>query len=117
MNTPEPIIRDYVNKLVRCGHPAGIILFGSHARGTATSDSDIDLLVIDILPDKRRQRSVMYRRALRPRIVPIDLIVLTPNEIQSQYQQQVPFILDVMREGRWVYGDSRRAGLSSISPR
>lgn len=113
----EPIIRDYVDKLVECGHPIGVILFGSHARGTATEDSDVDLLVIDETPDERHRRSIMYRQALRPRVVPIDLIVFTPEEIKAQYYQRVPFVHDVLREGRWVYGDSGRAGLSGISTR
>ncbi|MBF0612269.1 MAG: nucleotidyltransferase domain-containing protein, partial [Magnetococcales bacterium] len=32
--------------IVEAVHPEKIILFGSHARGDETSDSDVDLLVI-----------------------------------------------------------------------
>lgn len=117
VRTLEPIIRDYVDKLVQCGHPVGVVLFGSHARGTATPDSDIDLLVIDTTPDERHRRSIMYRQALRPRTVPIDLIILPSEEIITQYHRGVPFVVDVPREGRWVYEDSGRAGLSDIGAR
>ncbi len=117
VRTLEPIIRDYADKLVPCGHPVGVVLFGSHARGTATPDSDIDLLVIDTTPDERHRRSIMYPQALRPRMVPVDLIVLTSEEIIAPYHRRVPFVVDVLREGRWVYGDSGRAGLSDIGAR
>jgi len=41
--------RDYINPLVEAikqSDPYRIILFGSHANGTATEDSDIDMVVI-----------------------------------------------------------------------
>ena len=36
----------------RLGNPVEVILFGSHVRGAATEDSDIDVLVV--LPDLRK---------------------------------------------------------------
>lgn len=43
----ERIVRDFV--------PVQIILFGSHARGEAHPQSDVDLLVVfSELPDKRK---------------------------------------------------------------
>ena len=96
------------------GHPLGIILFGSQARGTATEDSDVDLLVIDEIPDVHHRRAIMYRQALRPRLTPVDLLVLTPQEIREEYYRNVPFMIDVLEEGRWVYGNPRRTGLSDL---
>ena len=47
--TPE--IEDFTKKMVehlaKRLDPQQIILFGSHAKGTATLNSDIDLLVVD----------------------------------------------------------------------
>jgi len=37
---------DLLNRVVNYFHPRRVVLFGSHARGEARSDSDIDLLVI-----------------------------------------------------------------------
>lgn len=111
----EPLIQNYVQRLVQCGAPLGIILFGSQARDTATEDSDVDFLVIDETTDLHHHRAIMYRQALRPRMVPVDLLVLTPQEIRDEYYRHVPFVVDALKEGRWVYGDPRRARLSDLS--
>lgn len=42
----EKAIKEMVKRIVRQFQPEKIILFGSHARGTSRSDSDIDLLVV-----------------------------------------------------------------------
>jgi predicted nucleotidyltransferase len=39
-------IEEMVRRIVERFDPERIILFGSHARGTANPDSDIDLLVV-----------------------------------------------------------------------
>ena len=59
-----------------------VVLFGSHARGTATEDSDVDLLVI--LPFKGRSvnQSVQMRMRLRPGF-PVDLVVRTPETVSQ----------------------------------
>jgi predicted nucleotidyltransferase len=44
--TSTEMIPEITARIVRAFHPAKIILFGSHARGDARADSDIDLLVV-----------------------------------------------------------------------
>ena len=44
--TPEKL-REAVRRLVEAAHPRQIILFGSHARGDAREDSDVDLMLIE----------------------------------------------------------------------
>ncbi|MGQ9919054.1 MAG: nucleotidyltransferase domain-containing protein, partial [Bryobacteraceae bacterium] len=41
----EREIQRIVRRIVRQFHPERVILFGSHARGEAGPDSDVDLLV------------------------------------------------------------------------
>ncbi len=43
--TTNELIADMTARIARDFHPLRIILFGSHARGDATADSDVDLLV------------------------------------------------------------------------
>ncbi|HSN75706.1 MAG TPA: nucleotidyltransferase domain-containing protein [Anaerolineae bacterium] len=45
MTTTE-LIADMTARIARDFDPLRIILFGSHARGDSTPDSDIDLLVV-----------------------------------------------------------------------
>jgi predicted nucleotidyltransferase len=57
-----------------------IILFGSRARGAATPDSDLDLLVVTPTSLRPAKRSARLRQALRGLDTSFDLIVITPEE-------------------------------------
>ncbi|MHB9037492.1 MAG: nucleotidyltransferase domain-containing protein [Armatimonadota bacterium] len=63
-------------------HPDKIILFGSQARGTADSRSDVDLLVICAFSGSRRKLIVEMDRALRGLGIARDIMVLTPEEYE-----------------------------------
>ena len=51
------MIDEIVNRIVRGFRPEKIILFGSHARGTAGPDSDVDLLVVMNVEGSKRQKA------------------------------------------------------------
>lgn len=54
----EGLIAEAGRRLSRAaGESAQIILFGSHARGDARTDSDLDFLVIEAEVDNRRAES------------------------------------------------------------
>ena len=83
--------------------PEQIILFGSHVRGEASPDSDLDLLVIVKGVTHPRQESTRIRRALRGLLVPIDVIVATPEQV-AQYRDTIGLIYEpALREGRVLY--------------
>ena len=77
-----------------------IILYGSHARGEATKDSDIDLLVLiddSINPsDVRRSLSDLLFDILLEKGELISVIVL-PKIFFENYNY--PFIINVRKEG------------------
>ena len=50
-------IEEMVRRIVERFHPEKIILFGSHARGTAGPDSDVDLLVVMPVQGSRRRKA------------------------------------------------------------
>lgn len=79
MNIAE-VLDEVARRIVATSDPEQVILFGSYARGDAGPDSDVDVLVIanDVLP---RQESVRVQRALRGLLVPIDVVVATPQQI------------------------------------
>ena len=58
-----------------------IVLFGSHAYGETTEDSDIDLLVIVDSDESPFRLSSRLHRRLSPRLVSLDIIVRTPKQI------------------------------------
>ena len=79
-----------------------VILFGSHARGTVTEDSDVDLLIIGSFDGKSVDRSVEIRMKLRPRF-PVDLLVRTPEKIRQRIQMGDDFIREILEEGKILY--------------
>ncbi|MEN3001897.1 MAG: nucleotidyltransferase domain-containing protein, partial [Armatimonadota bacterium] len=73
----------------------------STARGEATAESDIDLLVIAPLHGNFYQRMAAARKALRPlrQGKAITPIVLTPEEFERLVREGNAFIAAVLREG------------------
>ena len=82
-------------------HPEQIILFGSHAWGSPTEDSDVDLLII--LPDSDEpphRRAVRAHRALRGLTTPCDILVRTRAEIQRVSPVRSSLLFRALTEGR-----------------
>jgi uncharacterized protein len=70
-------IRELGRRIGREFQPDRVVLFGSYAHGTQTTDSDVDLLVILPFAGKAVHKSVEIRLKLHPSF-PVDLIVRTP---------------------------------------
>lgn len=93
-----------IQTLAADGAARRILLFGSYARGDATEDSDLDLLVIeDEVPD-RAQEMVRLRRLLRPLRVPADVLVYSADEVTRWGQQPGSALYWALREGKVVHG-------------
>ncbi len=97
------LIAPMAERVARDFHPLRIILFGSHARGEAGRDSDVDLLIVlEECPD-RRQAALAIRRALAGYPVPKDIIVTTPDEIARRGDLIGPVLRPALREGKVIY--------------
>ena len=96
-------IRQMVNRIVRRFDPERIILFGSHARGDAGPDSDVDLLVVLSLAGSRHEKQVEIRLALRDILIPKDIVVTTPEDFL--WRKEVPGTIErpAAREGKLLY--------------
>jgi predicted nucleotidyltransferase len=94
---------DAVKRIVDQFHPAKIIPFGSHARGSARPDSDVDLLVVMDVKESKRRQAVEIDLALADRTFPLDVIVVTPAEFE-RYRDVVGHILyPAVRDGKVLY--------------
>ncbi len=69
-------------RIVERFDPDKIILFGSHAHGTARADSDVDLLVVMHYAGPKSQVQSAIRVALNDFRVAKDIIVVSPEEFE-----------------------------------
>ncbi len=99
----EALFAKIVQRICSNGDPQKIILFGSHARGDAAYDSDLDLLVIETSLLPRYKRATSYRRALRGVFPAKDIVVWTPEEISEWQNVPHAFINTALKEGRVLY--------------
>jgi predicted nucleotidyltransferase len=105
----SPVLRDIVRRIVEVANPQTIILFGSAARGANGPNSDVDLLVVKGGRFHRgRLIEAVYRR-LRGAGAPVDLVIVTPEEIQQYRNDPCLVIAPALREGRLIYGSETPA--------
>jgi len=90
-------------RIVRRFHPVRVILFGSHARGDARPDSDVDLLVVLPRVENKRESAIAIRSELSDIPVAKDIIVTTPSELK-RFGDMIGLIYrPALREGRVLY--------------
>lgn len=79
----------------------GAILFGSWSLGTQTPDSDIDVLIVArSIHSKRHRRGeeiASISRAVAS--LPLDVLLLTREEVISNFRNHNPLFLDIAEEG------------------
>ena len=90
-------------RLVEQFDPEQIILFGSHARGTAGPDSDVDLLVVMPVAGSKREKQIEMRIALHDTRVATDIIVVTPEEVNRYKNIPGTLIRPALLEGQVLY--------------
>lgn len=79
----EKTIQQAVARLVAAANPSKVILFGSYARGDATEDSDLDLMVIEREVANKFDEMVRLRQTLRPLRIPVDVLVYSQNYVDE----------------------------------
>lgn len=101
---PLPTLLQEITRRIRATTtPERIILFGSYARGEPDPDSDLDLLVIVPGIQHPRRESTRIRRALRGLLVPVDVIVATPEQVEQYRDSDVLIYGTALQEGRVLY--------------
>ena len=96
-------IRRVARQIGAAANAERVVLFGSHARGNAREDSDVDLMVAaeSELPRFKRARGLYSM--LRPYPFGMDLIVCPPQEVDRGKRVPASFVSTVLREGETVY--------------
>ncbi len=103
MGSVQERIEEMVRRIVSQFHPDKIILFGSHARGDAGPDSDVDLLVVMQPHGSKRERVVEVYGLLPGMGVPKDVMIVTPEEFDIYRDAPGTVIRTACREGKVLY--------------
>ena len=98
-------IQAMVDKLKREYAPQRIVLFGSYAYGNPTPDSDIDILIVKDTPERFIDRWTTVRRILSDstRMIPIETLVLTPEELSERLRVGDQFIAKIVEDGEVLH--------------
>lgn len=99
----EKTLQAIVKRIVEVAKPEKIIMFGSAARGEMGPHSDVDLLVV--------KRGEFHRGHLVEEIYmnligvgqAVDVVVVTPEEIEKYKDRMALVIYPAVREGKIVY--------------
>jgi len=103
----DELLTEMVRAIVREVDPERVYLFGSRARGEATENSDVDLLVVERDPfgPERSRRDEMTRlwSLLAPFRTPKDILVYSVDEVDRWRHARNHVIARTLREGTLLY--------------
>lgn len=104
-----PVIKDIVGEMVERivseFHPCRVYLFGSHAWGTPSADSDIDLMiVVDTLTESPAAMATRAYGKLRLRKVPMDILFRSVEAFDAWADHPSTLEYKIVHEGTLLYG-------------
>ncbi len=95
-------IKKIVLEIAKHFHPQQVILFGSHAYGIPTEDSDVDLLVIMDTAERNLPQALKISRAISHPF-PMDLLVLKPQEVQMRLAGGDLVLREILTKGEVLF--------------
>ena len=95
-------IKDLCDQIASEFRPQKIILFGSHAYGKPTWDSDVDLLVIMPFKGRHTLKAIEILNRLNPTTA-VDLLVRTPKQVEKRLAMGDFFMREIIEQGKVMY--------------
>jgi predicted nucleotidyltransferase len=99
----EKAIKEMVRRIVAQFQPKKIILFGSHARGTAGRDSDVDLLVVMPVRGSKLKTELQIQTVLDDIRLSKDVIVSDPADFEWRKDVVGTIEWPAVHEGKVLY--------------
>lgn len=103
----QETIDQLVRVIVHEVNPQEVILFGSHARGDARPDSDVDVMVIEQEPfsaeRSRRAEYTKLSKALREFPTALDILLYSRDEFDYWKDSPNHVVGRAQREGRVIH--------------
>ena len=98
-------VQTIVNQIITNYKPEKVVLFGSHAEGHATSDSDYDLFMIKDTSGTITKRQYDVWKSISNWSIPFDFIVYTPQEVAKAKQSGSWFMNYIETKGKVLYAN------------
>jgi predicted nucleotidyltransferase len=99
----QEVLDEIIRRIVEVAQPEKIVLFGSVAREEMGPNSDLDLLVVKSGVHRRRLAQDIYMNLFSVGQA-VDVIVVTPQDIE-RYEDAIGLVIEpALREGRVIYG-------------
>ena len=95
-------IKNLCQQIVENFNPQKIILFGSHAYGKPTADSDVDLLVVMQFEGRDSHKAVEILTRLKTDL-PLDLLVRTSEQVRERIEMEDFFMREIAQRGKILY--------------
>jgi len=106
MTNPQTLdqerLKEVIQRIVEVARPEKFILFGSAARGEVGPNSDVDLLVIKKGANRLELMGRIYSN-LHGVGLPVDVVVVTPEDVEKYRHTHCLVIAPALREGRVIY--------------
>lgn len=96
-----------IEQIVARIQPQKVIIFGSYAKGTATIKSDLDIFVIKETELPMANRVDDLAPILSYSLIPIDVHVYTPEEVEEYGREQFSFVKSILKSGKTVFEKMR----------
>lgn len=96
----DRVIEEAARRICDAAPGAQVILFGSHTRGDAREDSDLDLLVVEPVVEDIAREEVRLRRALRGLGLFADVVVVSATDAQRLRDVPSNVVGVALAEGR-----------------
>jgi len=101
--TQATLLEQVTRTIVERFHPKRIVLFGSHARGDAGTDSDLDVFIEMQTSRRPPERAIEVSAAFGLRPWPLDVVVYTPEEVQRLRGVSGTLLSVIEKEGKVLY--------------
>lgn len=93
-------INNLIYKIAERFQPIKVIVFGSYAKGKATYKSDLDLFIVKDSHLPMKQRAGELQPMVSNLLVPVDIHVYTPEEVEEYGSQEYSFVHSVLKTGK-----------------
>ena len=95
-------IRKLCQRIADVYHPEKIVLFGSHAYGTPTPESDVDLLIVMNYEGRSIEQTIKMRLELGL-VTPMDLLIRSPQEVEARLRDGDMVMIEIWERGKVLY--------------